>query len=569
MPEPITIATAVASLVTTGFKTGYELSEFISKVKDAPKEIERTRDELAAVNNALCQLRALLDNPKTAPTLKSSRKEIESVLESCKGTFEELAKEAYKLSAGVWRKVGWVTSEGKIRQLCTRIESHKASLNLLLSILARKADARIEDRLERLNYLVGHIAKNHQKLSKQLKATPKDRNVAKPAGIESRVIANASAQQPVLQQSKDDSDPSTDASDEHPINHDPGASITDDGRIVDTMRSSVQINARPYSVYSESIVSGVTDISITDVDIQYYTRPLSMSCYAPSIAASERDENVVALVDGLFDTKTTSPVPEKPQDYTLLDVLSRKTLEPYDLYHLYVFMRDNLRSVDYLDFWLDTSQHLALCRLYVRELKSSAFINEEEDGESSIIKRIMSDQYMNEGKDSDELLSEYLRSNSSTKIQSMDRESMDHARLLRNLHSDSTQPKIVPVKRADLQASAEKILYTYLLPGAEREIILAQQILRDVSEAIERDSRCDPEVFDAASDYVFKAMERDAFPSFMRRRRAVITSLRYGNVGGLRSAFTNRGPKAIKADKGSRRKADVQQSSPLNAVAEE
>ncbi|KAK5744910.1 Bud site selection protein, Revert to axial protein 1 [Elasticomyces elasticus] len=564
MPEPITITTAVTSLVTTGFKTGYELSEFIGKVKDAPKEIERTRDELAAVNNGLCQLRALLDNPKTAPTLKSSRKEIESVLESCKGTFEELAKEAYKLSTGVWRKVGWVTSEGKIRQLCTRIESHKASLNLLLSILARKADARIEDRLERLNYLVGHIAKNHQKLSKQLKATTKDNNVAKPAAMKSRVIANVAvrSQQP----QSEDHNSFSDASEGHSTTLDREASTPDDEKVVGAKRSSVQINARPYSMYSESIVSGITDMSITDVDIQYYTRPLSMSSYAPSIAVSERDENVVALVDGLFNTRTTSLIPEKPQNYTLLDVLSRKTLPPYDLFQFYIFMRDSVGSVGFLDFWLDTKQHLALCRTYLQDLKSSAFVDEENDGESAIIKSILSNKYTDEGKESDVLLSQYLRNNTSTKAQSR-RDDATFPRANPEWPMPDA-PENVPVKRGDLQASAEKIVNTYLLPGAEREIIIAQQILSDVTEAIEQHCRCDPEVFDAASDYVFQAMERDAFPFFMRRRRALISSLA-GYEGGLWSAFANRKPKAGKAGKGSRRQAKVRQSSPLNAVAEE
>jgi hypothetical protein len=74
------------------------------------------------------------------------------------------------------------------------------------------------------------------------------------------------------------------------------------------------------------------------------------------------------------------------------------------------------------------------------------------------------------------------------------------------------------VARADIRASAEKILYTYLLPGAEREIILPQGILNDVTNAIEREGRDDPEVFDAAKDYVFQAMERDAFPGFLRAK---------------------------------------------------
>jgi hypothetical protein len=74
-------------------------------------------------------------------------------------------------------------------------------------------------------------------------------------------------------------------------------------------------------------------------------------------------------------------------------------------------------------------------------------------------------------------------------------------------------------KREDLRASAEKILYTYLLPGSEREIIIPQSILNEVQDAIEGpDQRSDPELFDAAKDYVFQAMERDAFPGFLQSK---------------------------------------------------
>ena len=72
------------------------------------------------------------------------------------------------------------------------------------------------------------------------------------------------------------------------------------------------------------------------------------------------------------------------------------------------------------------------------------------------------------------------------------------------------------VGRPDIRASAEKILYTYLLPGSEREIILPQHIVHNIIQAIEEQMRDDPEVFDVAKDYVFQAMERDAFPGFLR-----------------------------------------------------
>lgn len=74
------------------------------------------------------------------------------------------------------------------------------------------------------------------------------------------------------------------------------------------------------------------------------------------------------------------------------------------------------------------------------------------------------------------------------------------------------------VARADLRASAEKILYTFLLPGSEREIILPPGITQEITSAIEEDGRDDPEVFDTAKDYTFQAMERDAFPGFLRSK---------------------------------------------------
>jgi len=82
---------------------------------------------------------------------------------------------------------------------------------------------------------------------------------------------------------------------------------------------------------------------------------------------------------------------------------------------------------------------------------------------------------------------------------------------------DSASPRH-SVARADIRASAEKILYTFLLPGSEREIILPPSILHDITESIEEQGRDDPEVFDAAKDYVFQAMERDAYPGFLRAK---------------------------------------------------
>lgn len=74
------------------------------------------------------------------------------------------------------------------------------------------------------------------------------------------------------------------------------------------------------------------------------------------------------------------------------------------------------------------------------------------------------------------------------------------------------------INRSDLRSAAEKILYTYLLPGSEREVVLPRELVVDVQTAIEKDGRDDPEIFDAAREYIFQAMEREAFPGFLRQK---------------------------------------------------
>lgn len=188
------------------------------------------------------------------------------------------------------------------------------------------------------------------------------------------------------------------------------------------------------------------------------------------------------------------------------------------------------------------SQHLQLCRLYVRRLHRS-MIEETPDPEkaskrSSYILDNAGEGPSNNEKAtgdnlSDQRLSAFLRSDRGSRNHSpqnsqgsnlsgdLPRPSLqmlatpgDSSSPGQNSSVDNTQPR-----REDLRASAEKILYTYLLPGSEREIIIPQSILAEIQDAIEGpEQRADPELFDPAKDYVFQAMERDAYPGFLQAK---------------------------------------------------
>jgi len=218
---------------------------------------------------------------------------------------------------------------------------------------------------------------------------------------------------------------------------------------------------------------------------------------------------------------------------SLFEALSRRTLPPVDLFSFYIYMRDQQRSVDYLDFWLDIAQHMSLCRLYVRELRRSMLVStpdlikENESKHSSLLleQLAIAHEPSEADSDNDQRLSAFLRDDTSSSVKNPyhkgyhESPTSRHSDQRDEVASSSTESSPTQtVGRQDIRASAERILYSFLIPGSEREIVLPAHIIRGITTAIEVEGRDDPEVFDEAKDYVFQAMERDAFPGFLRAK---------------------------------------------------
>jgi hypothetical protein len=225
-----------------------------------------------------------------------------------------------------------------------------------------------------------------------------------------------------------------------------------------------------------------------------------------------------------------------------------------------------LRDLKLTQDRLDVAQHMSVCRHYVRELRRSVMIGTP-DGDKTGSKRSSAllenlgnlDQagpsVTEKDKNQDAQMSAFLRedngngngighSPSGSTGSNMRQASHDHPRPSfmnspQVTGTDSSSPQHT-ISRADIRASAEKILYTYLLPMSEREIGLPDDIRNPIIEAIEARGRDDPEVFDAAKDWVFQAMERDAFPGFLRSKalgNLVPPSMMFRLIFGLVAMF--------------------------------
>ncbi|KAK9369907.1 RGS domain-containing protein [Lipomyces kononenkoae] len=235
---------------------------------------------------------------------------------------------------------------------------------------------------------------------------------------------------------------------------------------------------------------------------------------------------------------------------TLFEVLNRRTLAPVDLLAFYVFMRDQQRSVDYLDFWLDVAQHMSLCRHYVRQLRRSILVetpdlDKASSQRSSALMEVFKLQQHSEVENGPEQeskrVSMILRTESnasgskgipqtitSAVLSSPSRQKhyAELENMAERLDDDDIQAAdgpLVPVDsstvtRAHIRESAYRIMVTYFISGAECELVLPMTVIRGITTAIEVDGRDDPEVFDEARDYVFQALEREAFPAFLTSR---------------------------------------------------
>ena len=131
MAEPVS---AIATLITTGISLCFTINQLTSSIRDAPKAIQSIRNELFAVNSALCQIQTWCSDDKSRPS-KSIQQDIREILSSCLDTFNELEALAEAFKPNAWSKLTWFSKENHALRLLRRIESHKASLNLIVTLV--------------------------------------------------------------------------------------------------------------------------------------------------------------------------------------------------------------------------------------------------------------------------------------------------------------------------------------------------------------------------------------------------------------------------------------------------
>lgn len=229
---------------------------------------------------------------------------------------------------------------------------------------------------------------------------------------------------------------------------------------------------------------------------------------------------------------------------------------------------------DILDFWLDVQQHENLCRAYFKDVRKSGRTIREDWPEYWDYARRRGSIYgtvvglnphtgtKRSTASTGEMLSDHDRANLATTDEKAARSPSPHMAsspgtavdpprsttpfslsgrtpTLFNARRASRAPTVIPrtsaITRQDLIASAERIYFRYLSPAGnavgsnENHEIYLPPSLRihsfPLSSSHEPKSQTEtslmaqiPDIFHAQKEYVFRAMEQDAFPRFLRAK---------------------------------------------------
>jgi hypothetical protein len=219
---------------------------------------------------------------------------------------------------------------------------------------------------------------------------------------------------------------------------------------------------------------------------------------------------------------------------------------------------------DVLDFWLDVQQHENLCRAYFKDVRKSGRTIREDWPQyweyarrrGSIYGTIVAAPTSSSPSDKrntvstegvldteKEKMGGYSRSPTpgtpmfDGKVSSEMPRPTTPSNRRQSAKRASRAPTVIPrdaaITRTDLIASAERIFDRYLVAASDKEIYLppslrihsfplsSNQLPSSTSPAYEIEANAlaqVPDMFHAQKEYVFRAMEQDAFPRFLRAK---------------------------------------------------
>ncbi|KAI9767951.1 MAG: hypothetical protein M1839_004303 [Geoglossum umbratile] len=173
--DPISVAASVVGLLTAATKISSTMQGLVSATETSGLS-QRVQHEIRDITAVVAQLQAfILGNFSPEPS-RESMIDVHQVLVTLTGTvctFSELEKEVDGLKNDtdmrILDRAKWLWKEQNITRLCQRLQDHKSSLSLMLTILTCKSSTEAKSSVETLCTLVGQLIESNADMSNRLR----------------------------------------------------------------------------------------------------------------------------------------------------------------------------------------------------------------------------------------------------------------------------------------------------------------------------------------------------------------------------------------------------------------
>ncbi|KAL5610867.1 hypothetical protein FOBRF1_006984 [Fusarium oxysporum] len=193
MADPLSVAASVVGLLTAAAQVSKIIANVMNKARHAPEEYGRIKAEVDDIRNVLVTLQLFIINPQQASRPRTSLIMVEQViatLVACVTTFSELDTFATALEneTSILDRLRWASKDKDIHAILVRLESHKNSLMLMLTILTCQNQDDAESRVNKLCDLVEKMLSQNPTLKERLAALDTGGQAAGPGDtIETRL----------------------------------------------------------------------------------------------------------------------------------------------------------------------------------------------------------------------------------------------------------------------------------------------------------------------------------------------------------------------------------------------
>ena len=140
MPDPLSIAASVISITTAAAQISSVLIKFTRQSKNAPRQAIIVLTEITEMSGILSHLQSFLLGIETAGPSRICFLQVDyvvAIITGCVATFSELEETLDSLKTegmDILDRIKWVRKESGIMAIIQRLQTHKASLSLMLNI---------------------------------------------------------------------------------------------------------------------------------------------------------------------------------------------------------------------------------------------------------------------------------------------------------------------------------------------------------------------------------------------------------------------------------------------------